>query len=36
MYRDASNANRTKFNTKRRQENYIHWKYPKDRGKRLA
>jgi len=36
MYRDASNANRIKFNTKRRQENYTHWKYLRDYGKKSA
>jgi len=36
MYRVASNANRTKFNTKGRQKNYIHWKYLKDHGKKSA
>ena len=35
-YKVASNANRIKFNTKRNQENYIHWKYHKDYGKKLA
>jgi len=35
-YRDALNANKIKFNTKGRQENYTHWRYPKDHGKRLA
>ena len=34
MYKDVSNVNRTKFNIKRRQENYIHWIYPKDHGKK--
>jgi len=33
-YKDVSNANRTKFNIKRKQENYIHWIYLKDHGKK--
>ena len=35
-YKDASNVSRTKFNTRRRQENFIHWKYLKDHGKKLV
>jgi len=34
MYRDALNAKKIKFNTKERQENYIHWKFHKDYGKK--
>ena len=33
-YRDASSANRTKFNIKGRLANYTHWKYLKDHGKK--
>jgi len=33
-YKDVSNANRTKCNTKRRQENSIHWRYLKDHDKK--
>ena len=33
---NALNANRTKFNTKGKQENYIHWIYLKDHGKKSA
>ena len=36
MYKNASNANRTKFNINRKQENYIHWIYLKDHSKKLA
>ena len=36
MYKDASNASRIKFNTRRRQESYIHWKFLKGHGKRLV
>jgi len=36
MYRDASNTNRTRYNTKRGQENYIHWKYSKSHGRKSA
>jgi len=35
-YKDALNANKTKFNTKRRQENYIYWKFLKVHGRRSA
>jgi len=33
-YKDVSNANRTKSNIKRKQENYIHWIYLEDYGKK--
>ena len=36
MYKDASNANRTKFNINGKQENYIYWIYLKDYGKKSA
>jgi len=36
MYKDASNASRIKFNTRRRQKSYIHWKFLKDHGRRLV
>ena len=34
MYRDALNTNKIKFNTKGRQENYIHWKFHKVHDKK--
>ena len=34
MYKDTSNANRTKFIIKEKQENYIHWIYLKDYDKK--
>ena len=36
MYKIASSINRIKSNIRRNQENYIHWKYLKSHGKRLA
>ena len=36
MYKVASSVNRTKSNIRRNWENYIHWKYLKNHGKRLA
>jgi len=36
MCKVASSVNRTKSNIRRNQENYTHWKYLKDYGKRLA
>ena len=36
IFRVASSANRTKFNTNGRLENYTHWKYPKDCGRKSA
>jgi len=35
-YRDASDISKIKFNTKGRQENYIHWRFLKDHGKKSA
>ena len=32
MFKDVLNANRTRYNIKRKQGNYIHWKYYKDYG----
>jgi len=32
--RDALNVSKIKFNTKEMQENYIHWKFRKDHGKK--
>jgi len=34
MFNNALNANRTKYNIRRKQENYIYWKYHKDLGKK--
>jgi len=36
IYKDVSNAKRTKSNIKRKQENYIHWIYLEDHGKKSA
>ena len=36
MYKDASNANRTKFNIKGKQENYIYWIYFKGHSRKSA
>ena len=33
-YKDVLNANKIKFNTKERQENYIYWRFQKDHGKK--
>ena len=35
-YKNVSNANKTKSNIKRKQENFIHWIYLKDYGKKSA
>ena len=34
MFNDVSNANRTKYSIKRKQENYTYWKYHKDLGRK--
>jgi len=36
MCKVASSVNRIKSNIRRNQENYTHWKYLKNHGKRLA
>ena len=36
MYKNASNANRTKFIIKEKQKNYIHWIYLKNHSKKSA
>ena len=35
-YKDVSNVSKTKFSIRRSQENYTHWKFHKDHGRRLA
>ena len=34
--KDALNVNKIKFNTNRKQVNYIYWKFQKDYGKTLV
>ena len=34
IFKNVLNANRTKYNTKRKQENYTYWKYHKDLGRK--
>ena len=34
--RDVSSVNRTKYNTGKKLENFIHWRYYKDHGKKLV
>ena len=34
MFKDVSNANRTKYSTKIKWENYTYWKYYKDLGRK--
>ena len=36
MFKDVLNVNKTKSNIKRNIENYIHWRYYKDLGKKSA
>jgi len=36
MYKNASNSSRIKLNTRRRQENYIYWKFLKGYSRRLV
>jgi len=33
-FKDVSNANRTKYSTKGKWENYTHWKYHKNLGRK--
>ena len=34
MYKNASSANRTKFNIRKNQKNYIYWKFYRDHGRK--
>ena len=36
MCRDVLNVNKTKFSTNEKQKNYIHWRFQRDHGKKLA
>ena len=35
-YKGVSDVNKTKSSTRRNQENYIHWKFHRDHGRKSA